>query len=118
LAAKNVHTWKPLDAVSMSTDQTSEITDIKNLDNVGYIISWAGASPVGTVTVEVSNDKEDEPTIWHELDFGASIEITGNSGSHDININQLPFSKIRIKYNRTSGSGTLTAAMTMKQVGG
>jgi hypothetical protein len=121
MARKNVHTWTALDAVDMSTDQISAVTDVQNTDNIGITVAWSGTAPVGELFVEVSNDmdKPDEASwIWTALDFGFPIPITGNSDSHIININFVSFSKLRIRYARTSGVGALTAKMTLKQAGG
>lgn len=117
MGRKNTHNWAIIDSEDMSADITSDSTDVTNTDNIGIIVSWTGTSPVGELFVQVSNDNG-TPTTWVNLDFGAAINISGNSGSHDISINQLPYSKLRLFYNRTSGSGSLVARLTQKQVGG
>ncbi len=120
MARKNTHTWTPLEAVDLSINHTSEITDVQNLDNIGISVSWSGTSPIGELFVEVTNDtdKPDQASwIWTQLDFGAPIAITGNTGSHLININQVPFTKMRLQYEAGSGIGQLTARQTMKQLG-
>jgi hypothetical protein len=117
MGRKNAHTWKPFDAVSAATDQTSDATDVQYADNIGFVVTWTG-SPVGELFVDVSNDKEAEPTNWSPLDFGSDILIPGSDTSHTINLQFLPYSKIRVRYIRTSGTGTLTVAMTTKQAGG
>lgn len=93
---------------------TSSTTTVGYLDNVGVLLSWTGTSPVGAITFDVSNDNSN----WVSLDFGSVIAISGNTGSHVISINQLPFIYIRAKYTKTSGTGTLTASLNAKQVGG
>lgn len=122
MGRKNVHSsFKPFDAVNIATNQISPVTDIQQTDNISYIVSWAGASPVGELVIEVADeiDPVQQPNwTWVALGFGAPISISGNTGSHDISINQCPFSKIRIRYIATSGTGNLTAVMTTKQVGG
>ena len=106
----------------MSASQTSTISSVQFMDNIGILLSWSGASaPVGVFTVEVSNDYNPVVTnagTWMSLDFGSSIAISGSSGSHEISINQLPYSWIREKYTRTSGSGTLNVFLSAKQGGG
>lgn len=99
----------------MSGSRTSNITTVQYMDNVGIVVNWTGTSPVGTFTVEVSNDNF---LTSSTLDFGSTITISGNSGSHLIDINQLPYGYIRAKYNFTSGTGTLTAVLSSKQLGG
>lgn len=119
MSRKNVlQPFKLFDAVDVTTDQTSRDSDISYLDNVGLIVEWSGASPIGVFYVECANVAlADSATNWQALDFGSQISITGNSGSHVININQNPFSKIRVRYATTSGSGTLTATIVAKMVG-
>lgn len=93
---------------------TSSSTSVQNTDNIGIILSWTGTSPVGTVTISGSNDN----STFVDLDFGSTISISGNTGSDLLNINQFPCAYIRIKYTKGSGTGTLTASMTTKQIGG
>ncbi|MEZ0208748.1 MAG: hypothetical protein ACAH17_01045 [Candidatus Paceibacterota bacterium] len=118
MSRKNVITpFKVLDAVDMSEDQTSEkITDIQYQDNVGFQVSWSGATGTGEVFVEVSNDKEDEPSNWTALDFGSQITISGASGSHIININQCPYAKMRVRYEENTATGSLTVTLVSKAV--
>ena len=111
--------YKIIDDGDMSGSLTSVITDVQFQDNVGIIVSWSGTTPVGTLTVEVANQVKDDPDslIWDELDFGATISVSGNTGQHSLNIQSLPYTKIRLKYNRASGTGTLNAILTSKVVG-
>jgi len=106
----------------MSATTTSSVTNVNLMDNLGIILNWTGASsPVGVVTFEVSNDynaNTGNAGTWQALNFGSTISISGSSGTHDVSINQLPYSNIRAKYTRTSGSGTLNCYLTVKQIGG
>src|SRR5690242_4257545 len=99
------------EGASMASSQTSQVTTIQYMDNVGIILSWAGSSPVGEVFVDVSNDNF---VSFETLNFGANIDISGNSGQHLISMNQLPFGFIRIRYVRASGSGILLATLSSK----
>lgn len=118
MSRKNVKSWTPINGVSMAGNITSDPTNVQHSDNIGYLVSWTGTSPVGEIFVDVSNDEASTPTTWKSLDFGSQITVSGNSGSHDININQLPFVQIRVRYVRSSGVGTLTVKMNYKQAGG
>lgn len=93
----------------------SSTTEVLYTDNIGVIVSWSGTAPVGQLFFEVY---ERFQQIWVPLDFGNAIAISGNSGSHDISINQLPWGRIRARYVKTSGTGTLFATLTAKQIGG
>ncbi len=93
---------------------TSTVTETQNMDNIGIVINWTGTSPIGAVTIQVSNDQ----LQWNSLDFGSTIDISGNTGSHIVEITQLPFSYLRAVYTKASGVGTLFASIACKQVGG
>lgn len=93
---------------------TSSSTNVQYTDNIGIVLAWTGSTPIGTITVQGSNDN----TNWATLDFGSAISITGDSGTDLLNINQFPCSYIRIVYTKSSGTGTITASMTTKQIGG
>lgn len=106
-------------SLNMSSDITTEITAVKNSDNIGIQLVWTGSSPSGEVFIQTSNDYNEQLSTgtWTDLDFGTPILITGNSGSHLININLVPFAFVRLFYDRTSGTGTLVATLVMKTVG-
>lgn len=110
-----VKSFKMFDAVELSSSQTSAATNVINLDTASIHLVWsAGSSPVGDITVEARNGEDDS---WYELDFGSTISISGASGDHQLMLNEMPFTDIRIVYTRTSGSATLDAVLTMKTTG-
>jgi hypothetical protein len=90
---------------------TSNITTVTNLDNLGLVCSWSGTSPVGAIAIQASNDS----STWVALDFGSTIAISGNTGSHLINIKNIPYCYVRAVYTKTSGIGTLGLSITAKQ---
>ncbi len=104
---------------SISASNTSDVVYIKNQDKASILVSWSGSSPSGTLAVQVRNRRE--PTgaasAWTTLDMGASISISGNTGSHTLIFNELPFSELRLVYTRASGTGTISAILVAKQVG-
>lgn len=110
--------FKIFNQVDISTNQTSDIIYVPYLDNVGIVVSWSGTSPVGELKIEVSNQQENpnEAMVWGELDFGSTINITGNTGDHLISISQIPFNAIRLQYVSASGTGSLTANIEAKMV--
>lgn len=84
---------------------------------MAFQVLWSGgaASPVGAFTVEASLDGAN----WTVLSFGSAISQSGDSGGHLININQCPFEELRVKYTRSSGTGSivLTVYVTAKGLG-
>ena len=103
------------DEVDISTSQTSDATNVENLDKASIHIIWSGTSPVGEIKVQARNG---EKNSWFDVDFGDTIDITGNSGDHVIIMNSMPFTHLRLTYTSTSGTGTLTGTIVAKQVGG
>lgn len=93
---------------------TSTVTEVQNMDNIGIVMNWTGTSPVGVVTIQVSNDQ----LTWASLDFGSAIAVSGDTGNNVIDIAQLPYSYLRAVYTKTSGTGTLFSSLTCKQIGG
>jgi hypothetical protein len=84
------------------------------------MVNWTGSSPVGELFFDASNDYAPSSGLgtWQALDFGSQIIISGNTGSHTIAINQLPYRFVRARYVKTSGTGTLIANLSAKQIGG
>lgn len=105
--------YKVITDGDMSGNLTSEVTNIINLDNIGYLVEWVGSSPEGEITVEVQSG----PSGWLPLDFGSTIAVSGNTGNLIINVNQSPFENLRLVYTATSGSGTLNVTLSSKSVG-
>ena len=122
MGRKNVvKSYNSFDNVSLAANQTSPVTDIAFKDNIGIIVDWSGTAPLGELIVEATNDDNEVDAsnwTWVALDFGNTITINGATGNHLINISQAPFNKIRLRYARTSGTGNLTATMTIKEIGG
>jgi hypothetical protein len=106
--------FKMIDSGNLSGNIVSSIVSVKNLDKASIHLDWSGSSPVGTITVSARNGETDS---WYTLDFGSAISISGNSGDHQIVLNELPFTDIRLDYTATSGTGTLDASITAKVLG-
>ena len=115
MGRKNVvKSYKMFDQEDISTSATSSITSVINQDKASISVSWSGTSPVGTLTVEARNGKDES---FYTLEFGAPIPISGNTGDHQLILSEMPFTDIRIQYTSTSGTGTMDAIITSKTVG-
>lgn len=110
-----IQPYKAIDAGDMAADitQAAPYTTIDQVDKVGIELEWAGASPVGAFFVDVAFIYPGTTifSAWQTLDFGSSIAITGNTGSHLISIQDPPFQKMRLRYVAASGTGSLTATL-------
>lgn len=111
-----IRPYKVFDAVDISTNQTqgTPYTTIDGLDRVDLELDWSGSAPVGTLFVDVCSyyEKSGAFSTWVPLDFGTSISISGNSGQHIIQINNPPFTRMRLRYVATSGTGNMTATLS------
>lgn len=108
-------------SLNLGASFTTEVTNVQFIDNIGLIFTWAGTLPIGEIFVDVSNDDvllDSQIINWSSLDFGSANSITGSTGDAILNINQVPFTWIRVRYVRTSGTGTMFIDVTTKQSGG
>ena len=113
MARKNTsHSFSVITAGSMAGSLTSSTTNVAYTDNVGYHCVWTG-TPTGTITVEASIDG----TNWDSLTLSPTISTGGAASSTLISLNQLPYELVRLKYTRTSGTGTLNVVVMTKSVG-
>ena len=111
---------------SMSAVFTSPVTFIRNTDNVSYQINVTTTDSSGTFNVDVSDDYAVGPDnqvvnsgTWVTLTLSGIPTIAGASDLIGISLNQLPYDAIRLRYTpTTAGTGTLTAILTSKQLGG
>ena len=116
-----------LSSGSMAGDLTSSVTILQSIVGVSYALSWTGTSPVGTCSVQVSNDYSVYPSgavnntgTWTTIYLNVNgtpattIAITGNTGSGFIDIDQTMAYAIKLIYTRTSGTGTLSAVISGK----
>jgi hypothetical protein len=116
MARKNViKGYKPFDEVDISSNQDSEEIVVTNLDKASIHVMWSGSSPVGTMVVQAKNG---EKGTYYNLEGLDAISITGNSGDHVIIFSDMPFTHLKISFTNTSGTGSMTANMTAKQIGG
>lgn len=106
---------------------TSNPTILQSLTVGSYAYSWAGTSPVGNISVQISNDYSLNPDgtvknagTWTTIFFtlnGSSIvnaaPISGNTGNGVIEWSTGTYA-IRTLYTKTSGVGTLQVIVNGK----
>ena len=106
---------------SMGADVTSLITVSTGLDNIGMQVKWTSSDAVGIISVQASLNYDEQTGTgdWYDLTFPTPLtQPSSNNGGYLINLNQFPFPVYRIKYTRTSGTGTLNAWTCAKVIGG
>lgn len=98
---------------------TSTPLVIQQLTLISFQATWSGSSPVGTLQVQISNDfalKGDGSVrnsgTWTNL--GSTVAVSGNSGSLEIPLVNVPSYAIRIVYATTSGTGTIQVILCGK----
>lgn len=109
-----IKSFEMITSGSMASDVTSSIVNVINLDQASIFVSWTGSSPLGELDVEAQNG-DDQP--WYVLDFNSTIPVSGNSGDLQLLFSEMPFTSIRLQYNRTSGTGSLNAVISAKTEG-
>lgn len=73
------------------------------MDNIGLEVTWTG-TPSGLFEVMVSNSG----ISFYSLTFTPALaQPAGSGGGYAVDLNQLPFKYIMLRYTNTSGSGTL-----------
>ena len=115
--------FKMIDNGDMSQSSlTSAPTNIQFLDNVAIQFNFTGA-PSGTFSIEVSADYEQDiggATInvgnWVPVTLPTPPVASGSAGSVFIDLNQLAAPWVRVKYTKTSGTGSLTAWISAKML--
>lgn len=118
----NLQVFQLITAGDMSAASlTSPVTNIQFLDNIGIQLSWTG-SPVGTFTVQVSADYNQDSlgnvlAAGHWVTLTLPTSPTTASGSPIyLDLNQLSAPWIRVVYTKTSGTGSLSAFITAKML--
>lgn len=111
---------------SMAASITSNVTILQSLTLGAYSYSWSGTTPVGAISVEISNDYKADGNhvinagtwvaIYFTLNGSAvvnSAPLTGNTGQGVIEWSTGAYA-IRTIYTRTSGTGTLQSVINGK----
>lgn len=91
---------------------SSTALDIRWMDNVAVQFNFStGGTPVGVFFVNGSNDGSN----WAALTLSPAPNTTGGTPVL-VNLNFLSFAYLQVGYTRTSGSGSLNAIVTGKQL--
>ena len=100
----------------MTTNTTifSNIVDISNTDNQGLEIFWTG-TPTGTLDVLCS--ESGLLSGFQTLTFNPALgQPGGSAGGILVNLNQVPWRYLALRYVNSSGSGLLTAYLGSKDL--
>ncbi len=91
---------------TMATTATiySNIIEISRMDNVGLEVAWTG-TPTGVISILASNSGINFPALTFDP---VLAQPAGSASSYLINLNQIPFKYICVKYVNASGTGVLS----------
>lgn len=110
----------------MASNITSLPTIMGSTTGASYAVSWTGTTPVGTCSVQVSNDYKIDGNVvlnagtWTTIYLNVNgtpsqtIAISGNTGNGFIDIQKTIGYAIRLIYTAGSGSGTMNAVYNGK----
>lgn len=93
-----------LNAITMTSTQTSLGTPVENTNRICFQAVWTGTSPVGTFDILASNDNITYTVI-------SSQNVSGNSGSLMSNSSDFGYLYVQARYTYTSGTGTMTVTL-------
>ena len=107
-----IDTYQLITDGDMSSDVTSDTTNILYTDRVSYQISYTG-TPTGSFSVQISNDE----TTWENMTLSTAVSAAGSADNHFIDC-ETGAKYIRLKYTSSSGSGTLQVKLVAKSISG
>lgn len=98
--------------MSGTTTITSPATDVRNLDDLNMFILWTG-NAVGTFSVLVSDNNID----YVPLTINPPLTNPNNNAQGiSLFMALVPFFFIKLQYTNISGTGTLTARISGKDI--
>ncbi len=111
---------------SLSASFISNPTFVRNTDNISYQIDVTTTNSIGFFSVQVSDDYAlgtdntvTNPGTWVTLTLSGVPTVASADDNIGISLHQLPYDAVRLTYTAsTPGTGTATALLTSKQVGG
>ncbi len=125
-ARPNIGPQRVITNGSMAGNLISNPTILLNLSMLTYQAKWTGTTPIGTVSIQGSEDYALNPdgTIgsagtWTTLTMTyngtnvTTVPISGNSGSGIIEVTTAIYA-LRLIYTSGSGTGTLNVTMNAK----
>jgi hypothetical protein len=114
--------------LNMASSVNSPPTILKSNTVYSYSVSWTGTIPVGTLSLQTSNDYALNTTgqvsnagTWNTVPgnvngaYATTIAISGNTGNGMIDYSApTGVHSVRLAYTAASGTGTMTIVFTAK----
>ena len=111
-----VKCFKSITNGDMSADITGESLKCFLCDYAIVHLKWTGTAR-GKIVFDVSLSDEKKDIEFYTLD-DVEYAITTDSGEVELNLHDLCHGLLRPRFVRTSGTGTLTAKINGKSIGG
>lgn len=90
----------------------SQTFNLQNLDNIGLQVEWTG-TPTGTIEVMCSINN----ITFYALTFDPTLaQPSGSASGYLINLNQVPFPYLKVRYTNSSGVGVLNVWLSGKDL--
>jgi len=102
-------------AKSLGSSFVTDATDLKFVDNIGYLIicsSVTGNTGIFTAQVKIGDSD------WSDLTFSTPAQIANSDITFEINLNQVPYEKIRLSFADSAGDGVVDIYVSGKGLGG
>jgi hypothetical protein len=88
----------------------SQIMDVSRADAVGISLTFSG-TPTGVIQIMVAN----LDAVFYALTFNPGLsQPAGAAGGFYVNLSEIGFKFVMVEYTNTSGTGTLTGTVQMK----
>jgi hypothetical protein len=113
--------FKLINAVSMGASIISKLANIQLTDNIGIQCDTTSTDAEGVLNIEVSADhvQDAEGNVLVDGHWTVLTTATISTGIPTpvyFDLNQLSAPWLRVRYARTSGTGTLTATLVGKML--
>lgn len=105
----------------MTTTLVSIPTVIQKLSMLSYDVSWSGVSPVGNISLQVSNtySQNEDGSVrnagnWNTVPLTGTTAVSGNTGNGFVDVDAQGAYAVRLVYTPVSGTGSLNATVNGK----
>jgi len=110
----SVPSGHPIGAMASTNTIYSQIMDVSRADNIGIEVNFnVTGNAVGTFQVMVSNSGINFDALTFTIPLA---QPTGSPLAYFVNLTQLAAKYVMLQYTNTSGTGTMTAYIQMKDL--
>lgn len=100
-----------IESGDISAQVLGQVTECEQFDLLEYRVDWNGATVSGELFVDVATEEYQKDANWYPLDFGTQLAVNVDTGDHQLLIKDITFKWIRLRYEASTGTGTLNASV-------